>query len=1006
MEWFKRISILMIVAVGILSARTQVSSSGSKVYHYGILDGSELCMYMSNYGSFGHNFPSGDAGGWWPRNRRNETYIYGAGVWVGALKRNEANPAKWDTVVAFMYNPNSGQSEGGPAYVPELLRVDDSTYQIIGEEPDYRDYAGATGDAQARLYLSNSDNAGYGWPIKEIDLVSGDTVNFVLSTLDSYTRYTDLNPSRQESGSRIMGLLFDQWTYQFDVPGLKDITFLLFKVTNISGDTLKDAYIGACYDNDIGNEAGTAANDLVGFVRTYNFGEGDINLNLAFQYQLQPEGGWIGVDGNGLPGVVGSVFLKSPIATKEVVIIDTIGTPVGPDTLHTGEPLGMTAFKIFTIQIDPRDDKERYMVMSGWDPPSAGGRYNPYMDDVYGAGDKRFIQVSGPIDMPPGASAELVVAAVIAADSTNIKFVAKKAWDVYSQNFVAPQPPAKPTLYAWGKDREVVLFWDDAAEITRDRFYDIEHGSNPLYREYDFEGYILRKSMDGMVWDTLGVWDLPDEFTVVYTDSVMDFLGNKIYTDSIFLGTNTGIVHSYVDRDTLLRNGVRYMYEIIPYDINFSSGTWFSLTGAAGRALVVPHKNPVDETFPDNPVVITKNGVENAFKYDGAFVVTKDTSILKAGKYYLRFNYEGPNTRKADGPNVLVHPIYSTYLLNEAQDTVVAIPSSRILWTVVPDTVSQAFAKYIYVFPSDILFNGAVISGPRLEIQTDLLNCFYTVDTSLVGTSADTWKFLQSQWPFDSTLNVYKQPTKSRGIFFAGSVYRITWKHVDNGDSVTLEVVDTLTGNIIPFDPIAGRDSIATGWSFVAGAGAGSTLRFTAVEKIPVDATTGLAHYVMGIRLPGTDLLRFADFTNAGGVPSDGTEWIVSTLAPSNVTRIPYSTDYYEIDVSSIQQVIDYTLDNVKVVPNPYYVLTPLDKDKEFRTGGVRFINLPKNATIRIFNPAGELVKVLQVTPEDDGEVTWDLLTEYGIRPASGMYLFHIKTSDGKEKTGKIAVIF
>jgi len=990
----------IVLFAGLAYSRPAVNNSGSKVYHYAVLDGAELCMYITNYGTFGHNVAAGTgSGGWWPRNRRNETYIYGAGVWVGALKRNPNNPNKWDTVVTFFYNPNSGQSEGSPALVPTLLRNPDGTYSVIGTEPDYTDYARAVSDPQARVYLSSSDNAGYGWPIKEVR-PSGDTVNFVLSTLDSYTRYTDLNPGRQESGSRPLGILLDQWTYQFDVPGLKDMTFLVWQIKNISGDTLKDVYVGACYDDDIGNEAGQAANDLVGFNRTYDFGQGPIILNLAYQYQLRPEPGWIGIDGNGLPGVIGSVFLESPIATKEVVILDTIGTRVGPDTVRPGQPLGMTAFKIFTISIDPRNDPDRYTVMSGWDPQSAGGRYNPYMDDVYGPGDKRFIQVSGPFDMPPGATARLVVAAVIAKDSLNIKYVAKKAWEIYSNGFLAPQPPAKPNLYAWGKDREVVLMWDNTSEITRDRFYDIEHGSNPLYREYDFEGYILRRSLDGVKWDTLGRWDLPNEFTVVYTDSVMDYLGNKIYTDSIYLGNNSGLVHSYVDRDTILRNGVRYTYELIPYDINYSSGKWFSLVGPAGRAYVIPHKNPVNEQL--STITITKHGLENSFQYDYGAVVTKDPRILKPGKYYLRFKYEGMNSRSADGLTVRRYPLYSVFIVNENGDTLVKFGPGKIFF--VSDNDTTGHNVYTYILPSDLIFNGVVVSNPHLVVQTDLNNSYYVADTSIVGTPTTTWKFFAPNWTYDSTIQAYKIKTKSRGAYFAGAVYKITWIHV--GDSVTLEVVDTTTGQVIPFDPVAGKDSIATGWSFVAGAGAPASLRLKAVQMIPNTATTGLARYVMGMRLPGTDLLRFADFATPGGVPADSTVWYVSTMAPSNVSRIPSDTEYYEINVTGVEELTTYSLDNVKVVPNPYFVLTPLDRTKDIRCGGIRFTNLPKRAVIRIYNPAGDLVKVIDVTPENDGEVTWNLLTEYGIRPASGIYLYHITTPEGYEKTGKFAVIF
>ena len=430
MKLFKKLSLIIMVLVGILYARpAEDFLVGTKNYDYAVIDGSELCMYITNYGIFGYDVVNFTSGGWWPRDRRNETYIYGAGLWVGALKRNDTDPARWDTVVTFFYNVTSAQSEGAPALVPTWIKRD-----IIVHEPDYTDYSSAAADPQARVYLSNSDNAGYGWPIKEVT-ETGDTVDYILSSLDSYTRYTDLDPNRQESDSRPLGILVDQWTYQFDLPDLKDITFLLWRIKNISGDTLKDVYIGACYDYDIGNEGGTAANDLVDFVRTYDFDSGPVTLNLAYQYQLEPEPGWIGWDGNGTPGVIGSVFLESPLATDTVVIVDTIGTPVGPDTIFPGEPLGMTAFKIFTLAIDPRNDIERYVIMSGWDPAAVGGRYNPYMDDVYGPNDKRFIQVSGPFDMAPSDEAELVVAAVIGKDTLEILNVAQKAIMVYQNGF-------------------------------------------------------------------------------------------------------------------------------------------------------------------------------------------------------------------------------------------------------------------------------------------------------------------------------------------------------------------------------------------------------------------------------------------------------------------------------------------------------------------------------------------------------------------------------------------
>lgn len=401
---------------------------GGKIYNVPVIDGSLLSLYVSNYGMLGHR-PSGGAGGWWPRERTNETYIYGAGLWVGALKRNAQNPDLWDTVVTWFYNPSSGDSEGCPAYVPTWIRR-----ETIINEPDPTDYAGAADSAQARVYLSNSDNEGYGWPIKDLNGVS----NYFVSNLDSYTRYSDFNPARQEPGSTPLGIVVDQWSYQFEDPVyVQDIVFLIFRIWNYSGDTLKNVYLGPMYDFDIGNEAGMSANDLVRFVKKFNFGEGLIPLDLGYQYQLVPEYGWVGVDGNGKPGVIGSVLLSTPLATDTFILIDTIGDHFGPDTILPGEPLGMTAFKIVTLQTDPQNDVARYKFMAGWDIAALGGRYNPFMDDVYGPGDKRFIQVTGPFNFRPGEYVELAVAIIVARDTNSIKYVARDAISFYRSGFTS-----------------------------------------------------------------------------------------------------------------------------------------------------------------------------------------------------------------------------------------------------------------------------------------------------------------------------------------------------------------------------------------------------------------------------------------------------------------------------------------------------------------------------------------------------------------------------------------
>jgi hypothetical protein len=59
------------------------------------------------------------------------------------------------------------------------------------------------------------------------------------------------------------------------------------------------------------------------------------------------------------------------------------------------------------------------------------------------------------------------------------------------------------------------------------------------------------------------------------------------------------------------------------------------------------------------------------------------------------------------------------------------------------------------------------------------------------------------------------------------------------------------------------------------------------------------------------------------------------------------------------------------------------------------FNHLPRQATVRIFNLAGVLVRTL--TKDDDTQfMNWDLNNERGLAAAAGIYLAHIELHDAK----------
>ncbi len=84
-------------------------------------------------------------------------------------------------------------------------------------------------------------------------------------------------------------------------------------------------------------------------------------------------------------------------------------------------------------------------------------------------------------------------------------------------------------------------------------------------------------------------------------------------------------------------------------------------------------------------------------------------------------------------------------------------------------------------------------------------------------------------------------------------------------------------------------------------------------------------------------------------------------------------------------------VDRVNVFPNPYYGMNraEINRLQHF----VTFNHLPWQATIRIFNIAGILVKT--ITKEDDSQfATWDLNNENGLQAGGGLYLAYIEMKD------------
>ena len=103
------------------------------------------------------------------------------------------------------------------------------------------------------------------------------------------------------------------------------------------------------------------------------------------------------------------------------------------------------------------------------------------------------------------------------------------------------------------------------------------------------------------------------------------------------------------------------------------------------------------------------------------------------------------------------------------------------------------------------------------------------------------------------------------------------------------------------------------------------------------------------------------------------------------------------------------TVDNVKVVPNPYVISATWERKRlgDPKLGepirDIAFINLPDQCTISIYTLDGNLVKTLEHN-SGTGTEFWDLRSFSNQMIATGIYIYHVKSNVG-DKVSKFAVV-
>jgi len=114
------------------------------------------------------------------------------------------------------------------------------------------------------------------------------------------------------------------------------------------------------------------------------------------------------------------------------------------------------------------------------------------------------------------------------------------------------------------------------------------------------------------------------------------------------------------------------------------------------------------------------------------------------------------------------------------------------------------------------------------------------------------------------------------------------------------------------------------------------------------------------------------------------------------------SLTWESIEATAVAASFD--LDLVHTVPDPYLGTSQLDRSPTSKQ--LQFVNLPPQATIRIYTLTGVLVEQLDHDDVTGGGLeTWDLRNRNNQFVASGVYFYHVATPAGDERVGKFTIV-
>ncbi|MCY4232785.1 MAG: hypothetical protein OXE59_03440 [Bacteroidetes bacterium] len=683
------------------------------------------------------------------------------------------------------------------------------------------------------------------------------------------------------------------------------------------------------------------------------------------------------------------------------------------------DQIGITNVRLFganTLAINSVSD--RYLFFNFLIP----GDFDTEQPDP---GDNDLTVSSGLFPLKAGQTERISISVQLGIGQEEVLSARDNALDAYQEDYQFAQAPITPEVFAVEGDGRVTLYWDSKSEESDDGF--LRSLGLP---SKDFEGYRVYRATDPAFLDALQITDGRGNLTFRKPIAQFDLINGiggfhpvSINGLSFYMGDDrvspgegsNGLAHSFID--STVTNGVTYYYAVTAYDFG------------AFSANISPTETPVRiRRLPDGTVETGRN------------VVAVTPTAPVAG-------YQQATIETLNG-----------YLPRVRGST-----SSRIGYTIIDPRVIEEGKRF------QVTFTDTLLSGGRFAQDTISTNTFSLKDLQddkILINQSGAWKS-DTEFP---TLDDFGNPIGFSLQFFEESLVRLNsslsgWTNENVYPIVADPYISPgfTSGQRNPADymievvgPGEGR-STALDVSFFRSLPARPTNvrvyrldpdKSGGSQKVEVDygfwdltgddfispQSSGPATFSADRNRRESDLILIHELLvgERGDAPQftwrfgmnfaiEGAENPSEGDVASIITRKPFlASDVFEFETYAPSASVDRAdslLSGIRVVPNPYVATNRFEQLNAFSTGrgdrAIRFINLPPDCTLRIFNVSGRLIRTLYLNegvndPTNallNGTIRWDLQSSDALTVSYGVYLYHVEAPSLGETTGTFAII-